>query len=81
MILCREASDLLGASAVLLGRLDVLQHRLGLPLAEGKVEICENDVPGLVQQDVLWLQVTVDETHQVEVLKSNQYLQHNTLIA
>lgn len=77
MVLCREAADLLGpprAAGALLGGLGVLERGLGLTLAEGEVEVGEDDVPRVVQQNVFRLQVPVNEAHQVEVLQRNQHL-------
>jgi len=39
-----------------------------------KVEVRQHDVPRLVQQDIFWFQVSIDKTHQVQVLQRRRHL-------
>ncbi len=52
----------------------LLELDLGGALAEGEVEVGEQDVAAAVQQDVLGLEVPVHKAHQVQVLQRNQHL-------
>ena len=46
-----------------------LNGRLGGAVAVGQVKVCQHDVARAVQQDILWLQISVHVAQQMQVLQ------------
>ena len=40
----------------------------------GQVEIGQQNMPCVVEQDVLWFQIPIDEAQQMQLLQRQQYL-------
>ena len=64
------------SSAGLFGLQD-LNHRRCFPLAERQVKISEEDVSTVMHENIFRLQGSVDESHQVQILQSQENLHRN----